>query len=165
MIIEILKFVHVVFGGIGIGAGTRVALGLLKGTLFTKWTIVFLNCSLVVSVTGLFFPFHHFLPTHWAAMSAVYVAGVAVLAWCRYGLDGIWALIFALSSMLVLCLDFFVVIAHVFKMLIPTQPKPFFLITELMAMLLFAGLGLFIARRYRNSSVRSVVRPQVNGCH
>jgi hypothetical protein len=154
MILEFFKFIHVVFGAIGICAGTRVAFGLLKGTLFTKWTVVFLNCALVASVTGLFFPFHHFLPTHWAAMSAVYVAGVAVLAWCKYGLDGIWDLIFALSSRLVLCLDFLVAIAHVFNVLIPTQPKPFFLITELMAMLLFAGLGLFIVRKYFNPPVR-----------
>jgi hypothetical protein len=154
MIYVILKLVHVIFGAIGICAGTWVALGFLKGTLFTKWAFVFLNCALVASVTGLFFPIQHFLPTHWAAMSAVYTAGVAVLALCRYGLDGIWAPIFALSSILLLCLDFFVVIAHVFKMLIPTQPKPFFLITELMAMLLFAGLGLFIVRKYFNPPVR-----------
>jgi hypothetical protein len=98
-------------------------------------------------------------------MSAVYVAGVAVLAWCKYGLDGIWDLIFALSSRLVLCLDFLVAIAHVFNVLIPTQPKPFFLITELMAMLLFASLGLFIVRKYFNPPVRLAGRSQVNRCN
>lgn len=121
--------------------------------------------TLIASVTGLLIPFHHFLPTHWAAISAVYVVGIAVLAWRRYGLEGIWALIFALSTMLVFCLNILVVIAHVFEMLIPTQPKLLFLITELMAMLLFAGFGLFTVRMYRNSQAEPTGRPQVNGCN
>jgi hypothetical protein len=165
MILEILKFVHVAFGAVGIGTGAWVVFGILKGKLFKKWTVVFLDCALVVSVTGLLFPFNHFFPTHWVAMSAVYVSGVAVLAMRKYHLADIWALIFALSIMLVLCLDILVVIAHVFAMLIPTQPKLLFLITELMAMLFFAGLDLFIVRRYRNSSANAAVRLLVNGCN
>jgi hypothetical protein len=165
MIVEILKIVHVVFGTVGIGAGAWVVFGILEGKLFKKWAVVFLKCSLVASATGLLFPFHHFLPTHWAAMAAVYVSGAAVLAWRKYHLAGIWALLFALSTMLVFCLDILTVIAHAFEMLIPTQPKPLFLVTELMVMLLFVGFGLFTVRRYHNQSTRSAGRPQVNGCN
>lgn len=165
MILEILKFVHVVFGAVAIGAGARAVFGILKGKLFKKWTVVFLKCALVASVTGLLFPFHHFLPTHWAAMSAVYVSGVVVLAWRRYHLADIWALIFALSIMLVLCLDILVVIAHVFEMLIPPQHKLSFLITESMVMLLFVGLGIFAVRKYRASQTGPTVQPMVNGCN
>jgi hypothetical protein len=165
MILLILKFVHVVFGAVGICAGAWILFGVLEGKLFTRWAIVFLKCTLVASATGLLFHPQHFLPTQWAAMSAVYVSGVAVLAWRRYGLVGIWALIFALSTMLVFCLDTLVVIAHVFQTLIPTQPKPLFLIAELMVMLLFVGVGLFTVKRYRNPPVRLTVRPQVNGCN
>jgi hypothetical protein len=139
-----------------------VLFGVLEGKLYKKWAGVFLKCALVASATGLLFPFHHFLPVHWAAMSAVYVSAVAVLAWRRYGLAGIWALIFALSTMLILCLDVEVAIEHAFVMLVPTQPKLLFLITELMVMLLFVGFGLFTVRRYRNPPVRLTVRPQVN---
>ncbi len=165
MISAILKFVHVVSGVIAIGAGAWVLFGVLEGKLFKKWAVIFLQCSLAASVTGLLFPFHHFLFTHSFAMSAVYVSGVVVLAWRRYGLEGIWALVFALSTMLVLCLDVEVAIEHVFVMLIPTQPQLLFLITELMVMLLFAGFGLFTVRRYLNPLARSTVRPQVNGCN
>jgi hypothetical protein len=154
MIFVILKLVHAIFGAIGIGAGAWMVFSILTGKSLKKLPIVFLKCSLVASATGLLFPFHHFLPTHWAAMSGIYISGIAVLAWCKYHLAGVWTLIFSLSTMLVFCLDIFVVIAHVFKMLIPTQPKPFFLITELMAMLLFAGIGLFIVRKYFNPPVR-----------
>lgn len=165
MILQILKFVHIVFGAVGIGAGAWVLFGFLKGNLFKKWSVVFLKCSLVASATGLLFPFHHLLPVHGASMSAVYVSGVAILAWRKYRLAGIWALIFALSTMLVLCLDVGVAIEHVFVSLIPTQPKSLFLITELLVMLLFAGFGLFTVKRYRSPQVRLTIRPQVNGCN
>jgi hypothetical protein len=150
-------FIHAISGAIAIGAGAWVLSGFLKGKLFKKGAIVFLKCAVVASATGLLFPFHHLLPTHWAAMSSVYVSGVAVLSWRRYGLAGIWPLLFALSTMLVWCLDISVVIAHVFELLIPTQHK-MFLITESTVKLLFVGLGLFIVKRYRNSQVELMVR-------
>jgi hypothetical protein len=165
MILEILKIVHAVFGAAGISAGTWVVFGFLKGQLFTKWTVVFLNCALVTSVTGLLIPFHHFLPAHWAAISAVYVVGVAVLAWRKYGLIGIWALLFAFSTMLVLCIDVLVVLSHIFERLIPIQPKVHFFIAESMVILLFIGLKLFTVRLYRASQAQPTVRIQVNGCN
>lgn len=157
MISAILKFVHVVSGAIAIGAGAWVLFGVLKGKLFKKWASSFLKCALVASATGLLFPFHHYLPTHWIAMSAVYFSVVAVLAWRIYGLAGIWALLFALSTMLVWCLDVLVVIAHVFVILIPTQPT-LFLIMESIVILLYVGSGLFIVKRYRDWQVELMVR-------
>ena len=154
MILEILKFVHVVFGAVGIGAGAWILFGILEGSCSRGGPSSSSMRHLLASATGLLFHPQHFLPTQWAAMSAVYVSGVAVLAWRRYGLVGIWALIFVLSSMLVFCLDILVAIAHVFQTLIPTQPKPLFLITELMVMLLFIGVGLFTVKRYRDSQTR-----------
>jgi len=165
MITEILKFVHGISGLIGICAGARVVLGILTGKPLMRWPTVFLKSSLVASATGLLFPFHHLSLTYWAAISAVYVSGAAVLALRKFHLAGHWALFFALSLLLVLYLNFVVVIAHVFEMLIPTQPKPLFLITEFLAALLFTGFGLFTVRRYRNQSARSTARSQVNGCN
>jgi len=165
MILEIMKFVHTVSGAVGVCAGAQVVLGILTGKPLKRWPTIFLKSALVASATGLLFPFHYFLPTHWAAMAAVYVCGAAVLAWRKYHLAGIWALLFALSTILVFCLDILTVIAHAFEMLIPTQPKSLFLVTELMTMLLFVGIGLFTVRRYHNQSARSAGRPQVNGCN
>lgn len=165
MNLEVLKFVHAVFGAVGIGAGVWAVFGILKGKLFKKWTVIFLKCASIACVTGLMFPFRHLLPTHWVAMSAVYVSGVAVVVWCRHRLVDIWALIYALSIMLTLCLNILVVIAHVFEMLIPPQPKLSFLITGSMVMLLFIGLGMFTVRKYRATQAGLTVRPMVNGCN
>lgn len=41
MILEILKFVHVVFGAVGICAGAWVVFGILKGKLLKKWTVIY----------------------------------------------------------------------------------------------------------------------------
>ena len=165
MIFTILKFVHAVSGVIAISAGAWMLFGLLEGKLYKKRVAVFFEFSVVASASGLLFPFHHFLPAHWAAMSAVYVSGVAVLAWRRYRLAGILALFFELSTMLVLCLDIFVVLAHIFEILIPAQPKPLFLTMELMVLLLFVGLSLLTVRKHRDSQAGPMVRPQVNGCN
>jgi|GEM_PF-1415464 hypothetical protein len=56
---------------IALGAGAWVLFGILRGKLFKKRATVFLKCALVASITGHLFPFHHFLSTHWGAMSAV----------------------------------------------------------------------------------------------
>lgn len=165
MIVEILRFVHVVSGAVGICSGACVVLGILTGKPLKKWPAVFLKSTLVASAAGLLLPFHHLSFSHWAAMFTVYVSGLAVLAWRKYRLTGIWALVFALSTMLVLCLEVMTVIGHLFQMQVSTQPKPLFLITESMAMLLLIGFGLFSVRRHHNQSAHSIGRPQVNGCN
>jgi len=155
MILEALKLVHVVTGAIAFGAGVHAVRCILTVKPLRWWPILFLECALLASATGLLFPFHHLLPTHWAAMSVVYVSGAAVLALRKYHLGDIWSLLFALSIVLALYLCIVVAIAHVFDMLIPTEPKSFFVIAEFTVILLFAVLGLFIARMYRNSPVDS----------
>lgn len=162
MILGILKLAHVLFALIEIGAGIVVLFGLFSGELLDKWSVIFLKCALATGVTGLLFPFHHFLPAHWAAMLEIYFSGVAVFAWRRFRLAGVWDPAFALSILLIVCLNILVAIAHIFeylqafRMLVPTQPKLMFLITESMVMLLFTGLGIFTVKRYRNRSRNSM---------
>jgi hypothetical protein len=161
VILGLLKLVHILFGLIGLGAGVIVLFGMFAGVQIDRWSAIFLKCALAVGVTGLLFPAHCFLPTHRAAMLEIYASAMAVLAWRRYRLAGVWALIFALSIIVTLCLDILVVIAHifdylpVFKILVPTESKQLFLITELVVMLLFAGLGMFTVKRFRDKSNHS----------
>jgi hypothetical protein len=156
MILGFLKFIHVTFGLIGLVAGTRVLFGMLAGVFLEKWVVIFLKCALAASVTGLLFPFHHFLPTHWAAMLGIYTSGIAILAWRRYYLAGIWALVFVLCIAFVLCLDVLVAIAHIFGMLVFTHHKLLFPLIESMVTLLFAGFCIFAVTRYRNKSAISL---------
>jgi hypothetical protein len=161
VILGVIKLVHILFGLIGLGTGIMVLFGMFAGQLLDKWSAIFLKCALAASVTGLLFPTHHFLPTHGAAMLEIYASAMAVLAWRRFRLAGVWALIFALSMIFTLCLNILVAIAHIFEylpvftLMAPAQPKLLFLITESMVMLFFAGLGVFTVKRFCDKSNHS----------
>lgn len=162
MLLTILKIVYAAFGLTAIGAGLVVLFAIPIGKLLRKWTTVFLESTLGACVTGLLFPLHLFLPTHGAAMLAIYVAGVAVLAWRKFNLACGWALTFALCIIFILCLDILVAIMHgfeylpLFGILSSTSPTLLFLITESTVILLFMGIGIFTARKYFDRSASSL---------
>jgi hypothetical protein len=151
MISAILQFVYFVSGAVAIASGAWVQFGVVQGKLFRKWALVFFKSALVACVTGLLLHFPHLHPADWVALVTVYVSAVAVLAWRRFLLAGVWALLFALSAMAVWCLNLFVVLAHVFEMLIPTQFRLFHL-AESAVLLLFVALGGLIVKRYRETA-------------
>jgi hypothetical protein len=156
MTLSILAFLHVVSALLAIGFGAIVLIGILTRKLLNKWPVRFLKCSLVTSVTGLLFPFHQFLPAHWAYMLSVYLSGTAVLAWRKFHFAGIWSSIFAMSIPIVLYLDVVAVIVQVFKhipslmALAPTQSESPFLVTEFVVLMPFAMYGIFAAKRFHN---------------
>jgi hypothetical protein len=161
MVLGFLKFLHVVFGLIGIGSGIIVLLGaFITGELFQKWAGTFLKCALATSVTGLLFPCSHFLPTHRAAILGIYVAALAILAWRKFHLAGVWSLIFAVSVIGILGLDISVAIVHAFtfipalRVLSSNQSKSPFLATEITSALFFLALGIFAIKRFHAKPTR-----------
>jgi hypothetical protein len=156
MILSILTFLHVVSALVAIGFGAIVLVGILTRELLNKWPVRFLKCSLVTSVTGLMFPFHQFLPTHWAYMLSVYLSGAAVLAWRKFHFAGVWSSIFAMSIPIVLYLDVLAVIVQVFKhtpslmALAPTLSESPFLATEFVVLMPFAMYSIFAAKRFHD---------------
>ncbi len=163
MILGFLKFIHVVFGLIGIGSGIIVLLGaLITGELLRKWAGIFLKCALATSVTGLLFPSGHLLLTHRAATLAIYAAALAVLAWRKFQLAGVWSLVFALSVICILGLNIFVAILHAFtfipvlRALAPTQSESPFRVTEIAVALPFVALGIFAIKRFHDRPPRSL---------
>jgi hypothetical protein len=54
-------FVHVLLSLAGIGSGFVVGVGLLTGKRLDDWTALFLVTTVLTSVTGFLFPFHHLL--------------------------------------------------------------------------------------------------------
>jgi hypothetical protein len=156
MILSILTFLHVVSALVAIGFGAIVLVGILTRELLNKWPVLFLKCSLVTSVTGLMFPFHQFLPTHWAYMLSVYLSGAAVLAWRKFHFARVWGSIFAMSIPIVLYLDVLAVIVQIFKhtpslmALAPTLSESPFLVTEFVVLMPFAMYGIVAARRFHD---------------
>jgi hypothetical protein len=158
MILSILTFLHIVSALLAVGFGAIVLFGLLTHKLLSKWVLRFLRCSLITSLTGLFFAFYPFLPTHWAYMSSVYLAGAAVLAWRKFYFAGVWGSIFVASISIVLYLNVLAVIVQVFKhipslmVIAPTLSESPFLVTEFVVLMPFAIYGVVAAKRFHRES-------------
>jgi hypothetical protein len=114
MMFSIFAFIHVLFNLMAIGAGATVLFGLLTGEFLRKWAIRFFEMSLFASITSFTFSEHHLRPAEEASMLSVYVAGLAILAWRKYRLAGVWSSVFAATATMILYLNVFVAIDHAF---------------------------------------------------
>ncbi len=157
--LTILTAIHIAFSLLAIGSGAVVLSGLLTGKLFGKWALIFLKCSLITSVIGLFLPFHPlqgFTPTQTAFMLSVYAAGVATLAWRKYHLAGIWRSIFALAATIVLYLNSVAFLVQVFELVshsrmpVFSRPGPTLMVAQILFMAFFVGLGIVAAKRFHD---------------
>ena len=150
-------FVHVVLSLIGIFSGFIVMFGLFAAKRLDSWTAIFLVSTVATSVTGFLFPFHRFLPSHAVGIVSLLVLAVAILARYAFHLAGAWRRTYAISAMIALYLNVFVLIAQGFqkvpslKAMAPTQSEPPFLVTQLVVMVLFVVLTIAAARRFRSA--------------
>ena len=155
-----LTFVHVVLGLIGIFAGFFVVLGLLTAKRLDGWTALFLASTVATSVTGFFFPFHGITPADVLGVLSLIVLPVAMYA--RYGrqLAGVWRRTYAITAMIALYLNVFVLIAQLFdkvpalKALAPTKTEPPFMGTQLVVLVLFAALTIAAVKKFRDEQPR-----------
>ena len=154
-ILTALTIFHVVLSLVGIGSGFMVVYGLLKSKYFSGWTSLFLVTTVATSVTGFLFPFHQFLPSHGVGILSLFVLAIAMLALYRYRLEGGWRRTFAITAVIALYLNFFVLIAQLFLKvpalhdLAPTQSEPPFQIAQLVALIFFAVLGFRAATKFK----------------
>jgi hypothetical protein len=159
----ILTFVHVLLSLIGIFAGFVVAFGLLTSKQLNGWTGVFIWTTVATSVTGFLFPFHRFLPSH--AVGIISLVALAVAIYALYGLHlaGAWRRVYAITSMIALYLNVFVLIAQLFdkvpalKVLAPTKTEAPFKEAQLAALLLFVVLTILAAIKFRSEPVKAAI--------
>jgi hypothetical protein len=151
--------VHVGLSLVGIGSGFVVVFGLLAAKRLAGWTSVFLTTTALTSVTGFFFPFHRLLPSHVVGIVSLIVLAGAIFALYVRRLAGPWRRIYAISAVIALYLNFFVLIVQMFlkvpalKALALTQSEPPFQITQLVALALFLLLTVLAAIKFRANSV------------
>src|SRR5437763_2195661 len=108
-------FVHVVLSLVGIGSGIVVVCGLFASKRLDVWTAIFLASTVATSVTGFFFPFERFLPSHWVGVVSLIVLGIAILARYALHLAGAWRRTYVLSAVTALYLNVFVLFAQLFQ--------------------------------------------------
>jgi hypothetical protein len=159
----ILTFVHVLLSLIGIFAGFVVAFGLLTSKQLNGWTGVFIWTTVATSVTGFLFPFHRFLPSH--AIGILSLVALAIAIYALYGrqLAGTWRRVYAITAMIALYLNVFVLIAQLFdkvpalKVLAPTKTEAPFKEAQLAALLLFVVLTILAAIKFRSEPVKAAI--------
>jgi energy-converting hydrogenase Eha subunit C len=131
--------------------------GLLNRELLYKWTTLFLEYTVATGVTGLLFSIHHFMPVQKLSMLSVYASGIAVLAWRKFHLVGIWRSIFAFTTTFVLYLSVVVAINQAFELtlqftaLATRQAVLTFLFTQLLVTVLFVVIGILAVKRFHSS--------------
>ncbi len=161
MLLSAFTLFHVVLSLVGIGAGLVVVYGLLASKRLDGWTAIFLTTTVATSATGFLFPFHGFLPSHAVGIVSLMVLPVAILARYRYRLAGGWRRTYAISAVVALYLDVFVLIVQLFlkvpalKAIAPAQSEPPFQITQLIGLLLFTVLAARAAIKFRAEPPRA----------
>ena len=168
--LTIFTIVHVTISLIGIFSGFVVLAGLLTARRFDGWTAIFLTSTVLTSVTGFFFPVHHFMPSHGVGILSLLVLSISLYA--RYGrnLAGHWRWGYVVTTMLAFYFNVFVfvLVAQLFakvpalKALAPTQTEPPFGITQLAVLLIFVALTIAATRRFHTASASApILRPAV----
>ena len=158
-----LTFVHVLLSLIGILAGLVVLFGLLTSRQLNGWTTVFIWSTVATSVTGFLFPFHRFLPSHAIGIISLIVLAVAIYALYGRHLAGAWRLVYAVTAMIALYLNVFVLIAQLFakvpalKALAPTQTEAPFKEAQLVALIAFVVLTILAAIKFHPEPVAPAI--------
>src|SRR5713226_4040188 len=153
-------FVHVAIRLVGLLSRLVVVFGLLAAQRLDGWAALFMVTTVLTSVTGFFFPFEGFKPAYVVGAISVVVLAIAILARCRRQLAGGLRRTYVISSVIALYLNVFVLVVQLFekvpalKAMAPTQSEPPFVVTQVVVMAIFVGLGIAAAKRFREPTVQ-----------
>jgi len=157
---NVLFWINFAFGVLAVGYGAIVLRGVLRGTLRYKWPTRFLACSLLASLAGLL-PFTFRLaPMQQICMLTVYCSAVAITAWLKFHLFGIWRAVFAFSVTAVLYLDVLSGSVQLFtnsRLFTTTLAGPFsaLQVLQFVFTVLFGVLGVLVVRKCHVEPTRS----------
>ena len=147
--------IHVVISLIGIASGLIVLAGLLGGRLSCTWNGVFLVTTVLTSATGFGFPNTKVTPGIVVGILSLIVLAIAVFALYGRRLSGIWRRTYAITAMIALYFNMFVLVAQLFEhvpaihALAPTQTEAPFKIAQLLLLVVFAVLIGAAAKKFR----------------
>jgi hypothetical protein len=150
---KIFGWIQVALGLLAIGSGAMVLRGMLREMLSGHRVVRFLERSLIASLACLLPLTPHLLPIQGICMLSVYCAGVAVLAWRKFRLAGLWRPVFAFFIVTVLYLNVVSVSIQVFNHSpsFATESGSHFEIAQFFLASAFAVLGVLSVRHAQRS--------------
>jgi hypothetical protein len=147
---------HVIISLIGIGSGFIVLFGLIKGKLLSPWNVVFLVTTILTSLTGFCFPNTKVTPGIVLGILSMIVLAIALVALYVFHLRGVWQRTYAVSAMIALYFNVFVLIAQLFAKvpalhaLAPTGTEAPFKIAQLLLLIFFIVFIVTAAKKFRS---------------
>jgi hypothetical protein len=147
---------HVLISLIGIGSGIIVLYGLISGRLLSPWNAVFLVTTILTSLTGFGFPNDKVTPGIIFGILSMIVLVIALVALYAFHLKGAWRRTYAITAMIALYFNVFVLIAQTFEhvpafhALAPTGTETPFKVAQTLLLVLFAVLITAAAKKFRN---------------
>jgi hypothetical protein len=157
MSLSTFTMLHVIISLIGIVAGIVVMFGMLGSNRMPGLTALFLLTTILTSATGFLFPFDKLLPSHIIAILSLVLLAIACLALYGMKLAGPWRWIYALTALISLYLNVFVLVIQAFlkvgplHVLAPSVPpsEPPFAAVQGIVLLFFIVVIVGALRRFR----------------
>jgi hypothetical protein len=152
--------VHVIISLIGIVAGVIVMFGLLTSKSMPGLTAIFLLFTILTSATGFLIPpllSEKLLPSHIVGALSLVLLAIACIALYGMKLSGAWRWIYAVTALLSLYLNVFVLVIQGFlkvpalHALAPGEPPggPVFAVVQLIVLVFFVIVIIGAVRRFR----------------
>jgi hypothetical protein len=147
--------IHVAISLAGILSGFAVVLGMIGDRPLPCWTSFFLLTTLATSVTGFMFPMHRFMPSHGVGIISLIVLTFTLLARYRFKLEGAWRKTYAVTAVIALYLNVFVLVVQSFlkipalHTLAPNGNEPPFAMVQGAVLVLFIALGIAAALKFK----------------
>src|SRR6202044_2292953 len=157
MSLATFTLVHVVISLIGIVSGILVLFGLLGSNRMPGMTAIFLLTTILTNATGFLFPFEGFKPSYVIAGLSLVLLAIACLALYGMKLSGSWRWIYAVTALLSLYFNVFVLVIQSFlkipalTALAPGNPPagPVFATVQGIVLLFFIVMIVGAVRRFR----------------
>jgi len=159
MSLSTYTILHVILSLIGIGSGFIVLFGLINGRLLSPWNAVFLVTTILTSLTGFGFPNDKVTPGIILGILSMIVLAIALVALYVFHLKGGWRRTYAITAMIALYFNIFVLIAQTFEhipaflVLAPTGTETPFKVAQTLLLVLFAVLITAAAKKFRSPLV------------
>ncbi|WP_213740199.1 hypothetical protein [Bradyrhizobium sp. dw_411] len=157
MSLATFTMVHVVISLIAIASGFVVLSGLLGSNRMAGMTALFLLTTILTNATGFLFPFEKLLPSHVIALLSLVLLAIACIALYGMKLSGAWRWIYAVTALLSLYFNVFVLVIQSFlkipalTALAPGNPPagPVFAVVQGVVLVFFIVVIIGAIRRFR----------------
>ena len=155
MILHIYTVIHTLISLIAIFTGLIVVFGMIGGNRLDGWTKWFLITAVLTTATGFFFPFHGFTPAIGLGIISLPFLALTIFARCSKQLAGAWRWIYVIGAVICLYFNLFVLVVQSFekvpalRAIAPTQKEPPFAIAQITVLVVFVGLTILAAKRFR----------------